>query len=77
MATTDPDAASDVPARIAATIESRKGAEPAGSYVASMFARGDDAILKKIGEEATDTVVARQDGSKIRIDWGIADRWWR
>ena len=50
-------------ARIAATIEARrKGADPAESYVASLFAKGDDAILKKIGEEATETVMAAKDG---------------
>ena len=44
--------------RLAAAIEARKGADPAPSYVASLFAKGDDAILKKIGEEATETVMA-------------------
>ena len=75
MATTDSGAASDVLARIAATIESRKGTEPGGSYVASLFARGDDAILKKIGEEATETVMAAKDGDKIRIAAEVADLW--
>ena len=54
-------------ARLAATIEARKDADPKSSYVASLFARGDDAILKKIGEEATETVMAAKDGDKIRI----------
>ncbi|MBZ0088744.1 MAG: phosphoribosyl-ATP diphosphatase, partial [Thermoanaerobaculia bacterium] len=48
----------DVLARLAATIESRRGADPASSYVASLLAKGRDAILKKIGEEATETVMA-------------------
>jgi phosphoribosyl-ATP pyrophosphohydrolase len=75
MAKTDAGADSDVLARVAATIESRKGADPAGSYVASLFAHGDDAILKKIGEEATETVMAAKDGDKIRIAAEIADLW--
>jgi phosphoribosyl-ATP pyrophosphohydrolase len=75
MAKTDAGEASDVLARVAATIESRKGGDPAESYVASLFARGDDAILKKIGEEATETVMAAKDGDKIRIAAEIADLW--
>ena len=65
----------DVLARVAATIESRKGADPASSYVAALFAKGDDAILKKIGEEATETVMAAKDGDKIRIAAEVADLW--
>jgi phosphoribosyl-ATP pyrophosphohydrolase len=75
MAKTDAGAAADVLARVAATIESRKGGDPAGSYVASLFAHGDDAVLKKIGEEATETVMAAKDGDKIRIAAEIADLW--
>ena len=62
-------------ARLAATIEARKDADPQSSYVASLFARGDDAILKKIGEEATETVMAAKDGDKIRIAAEVADLW--
>ena len=62
-------------ARIAATIASRRGADPQTSYVASLFARGDDAILKKIGEEATEAVMAAKDGDKIRITAEVADLW--
>jgi len=43
--------------------------------VASLFARGDDAILKKIGEEATETVMAGKDGDKIRLTAEVADLW--
>ncbi len=71
----DSPSASDVLARVAATIESRKGADPAASYVAALFAKGDDAILKKIGEEATETVMAAKDGDKIRIAAEVADLW--
>jgi len=69
------DHADDVLARLAATIESRKGTDPKSSYVASLFARGDDAILKKIGEEATEAVMAAKDGDKIRITAEVADLW--
>ena len=65
----------DVLARVAATIESRKGGDPASSYVAALFAKGDDAILKKIGEEATETVMAAKDGDKLRIAAEVADLW--
>ena len=69
------DDAGGVLARIAATLEARKGADPASSYVAALFAKGDDAILKKIGEEATETVMAAKDDDKMRIVAEIADLW--
>ena len=70
-----PAAAGDVLARLAATIAARSGADPASSYVAALFAKGDDAILKKIGEEATETVMAAKDGDKLRIAAEVADLW--
>lgn len=74
MATTD-RARDDVLARLAATIESRKAADPGSSYVASLFAKGGDAILKKIGEEATETVMACKDGVREKIVYEVADLW--
>jgi phosphoribosyl-ATP pyrophosphohydrolase len=65
----------DVLGRLAATVERRKHADPSSSYVAALFARGDDAILKKIGEEATEAVIAGKDGDKIRIVSEVADLW--
>jgi phosphoribosyl-ATP pyrophosphohydrolase len=65
----------DVLARLAATLASRRGADPSASYVASLFAKGDDAILKKIGEEATETVMAAKDGDAGRIVSEVADLW--
>jgi phosphoribosyl-AMP cyclohydrolase / phosphoribosyl-ATP pyrophosphohydrolase len=62
-------------ATLARTIESRKGADPKVSYVASLLAGGDDAILKKIGEEATETVLAAKDGDPARITHEVADLW--
>ena len=69
------ESTADVLARIAATIESRKGADPAQSYVAALLCKGEDAVLKKIGEEATETVMAAKDGDKLRITAEIADLW--
>jgi phosphoribosyl-ATP pyrophosphohydrolase len=65
----------DVLARVAATIESRKGASPEQSYTAKLLARGDSAILKKIGEEATETVMAAKDDDKIALVREVADLW--
>ncbi len=65
----------DTLAILAATIESRKGADPKASYVASLLAGGDDAVLKKIGEEATETVLAAKDGDPARIVEEVADLW--
>jgi phosphoribosyl-ATP pyrophosphohydrolase len=75
MATTDSAPAGDALDRVAATIAARRGADPSTSYVAALFAKGDDAILKKIGEEATETVMAAKDGDKIRITAEVADLW--
>ena len=66
---------SDVIDRLAATIAARRGADAATSYVAALFAKGDDAILKKVGEEATETVMAAKDGDKLRIIAEVADLW--
>ena len=73
---TIPDPAlAGVLAAVAATIESRKDSEPDGSYVASLFSRGDDAILKKIGEEATEAVMAGKDADPAKITHEVADLW--
>ena len=65
----------DTLARLAAVIESRKGGDPDKSYVARLFAKGHDAILKKIGEEATETVMACKDGDRTQIVYEVADLW--
>lgn len=65
----------DTLARLAAVIESRRGGDPATSYVARLFAKGPDAILKKIGEEATETVMAGKDGDRQKIVCEVADLW--
>ena len=68
--------------RLAEVIESRKpanGGDPDKSYVARLFSKGDDAILKKIGEEATETVMAAKDarasGDKSKVLYDCADLW--
>jgi phosphoribosyl-ATP pyrophosphohydrolase len=67
--------AGDTLERLAAVLEARKAADPAGSYVAKLYAKGLDAILKKIGEEATETVMAAKDGDPDRIVCETADLW--
>ena len=65
----------DILRRLAQTIESRKGAGTADSYVAALFAKGHDAVLKKIGEEAAETLLAAKDGDKLHIVRETADLW--
>ena len=60
---------------LADVIDSRKGSDTAESYVARLFALGEDAILKKIGEEATEAVLAAKDGERERIVSETADLW--
>jgi len=66
---------SDVLDRLMAVLETRKNADPDSSYVAGLYQKGIDAILKKIGEEATETVVAAKSGDKEQIIYEIADLW--
>lgn len=61
--------------RLAEVIESRRNADPDRSYVARLFTKGHDAVLKKIGEEATETVMAAKDGDAVRIVAETADLW--
>lgn len=65
----------DILDRLAEVIESRKGADPQTSYVAGLFARGEDAVLKKLGEEATEAVMAGKTGERRRIVAEMADLW--
>ena len=61
--------------RLEATIAARRGADPASSYVAALERKGLDAILKKIGEEATETVIAAKGGEASAIVHETADLW--
>ena len=65
----------DVLARLARVIESRRGGDPDQSYVARLFAKGGDAVLKKVGEEATEVVMAAKDGDAVRLTGEVADLW--
>lgn len=66
---------SDILKELTAVLEQRKNAAPDSSYVASLYAKGQDAILKKIGEEATETVMAAKDGDADKIVYETADLW--
>lgn len=66
---------SDVLSQLAEVLEERKSAEPDSSYVAKLYAKGLDSILKKIGEEATETVMAAKDGEADKIIYETADLW--
>ena len=66
---------SDILDRLADTLEQRKSADPASSYVAKLYAKGLDTILKKIGEEATETVIAAKGGDKQQLVYEMADLW--
>lgn len=58
-----------------ATLEARRGADPAQSYVASLYAKGTDAILKKIGEEAAETLIAAKNPDDAALTHELADLW--
>jgi phosphoribosyl-ATP pyrophosphohydrolase len=60
---------------LAVILESRKRADPGSSYVAKLFQNGQDAILKKIGEEATETILAAKGGDKQHLVRETADLW--
>jgi phosphoribosyl-ATP pyrophosphohydrolase len=61
--------------RIAAVIEARKGGDVEKSYVAKLLAGDEDALLKKIGEEATETVLAAKSGDRLHLVRETADLW--
>jgi len=65
----------DILQRLSEILEERKGADPDSSYVAKLYGKGLDAILKKIGEEATETVMAAKDGEPDKIVYEVADLW--
>lgn len=69
----------DVLARLANVIESRKGGDVDKSYVARLLAKGPDSFLKKVGEEATEVVMAAKDvdhgAEKSKLVYEVADLW--
>lgn len=66
---------SDVLTSIADTLEARKQASTQSSYVASLFAKGEDAILKKVAEEAAEVLMASKDGDRLHLVREVADLW--
>lgn len=65
----------DILQRLTETLEARKRAAPDTSYVAKLFCKGEDAILKKVGEEATEVVLASKSGDKTHLVYETADLW--
>lgn len=61
--------------RLAEMMEQRKSADASSSYVAKLYDKGMDTILKKVGEEATETVIAAKGGNKKEIIYETADLW--
>jgi len=61
--------------RLSETIAARRQAEPASSYVASLFGKGHDAILRKVAEESAETLLASKDGDKLHVVRETADLW--
>ncbi len=69
---------SEILSRIADVIATRnpeRGGDPASSYVAKLLSKGPDGFLKKIGEEATETVLAAKDAAPEKIIYETADLW--
>ena len=65
----------DILTQLEALLKNRKGADADSSYVASLYAKGTDHILKKIGEEATEVVIAGKDGAADKVIYEMADLW--
>ena len=65
----------DILQRLTATIAARKGTAAENSYVAKLFSKGEDAILKKVGEEATEVLLAAKSGDKTHLVYETADLW--
>ena len=66
---------SDILRRLSQTIESRRNADAGTSYVAGLCAKGHDAILKKVAEEAAEVLLAAKDGDKLHLVRETADLW--
>jgi phosphoribosyl-ATP pyrophosphohydrolase len=65
----------DILQRLTETLEARKQASPESSYVAKLFSKGEDAILKKIAEEAMEVMLACKAGDKTHLVYETADLW--
>lgn len=65
----------DIMQRLTQELEARKSADPQSSYVAKLYSKGMNAILKKVGEEAAETIIAAKDGSQEDLIYETADLW--
>ena len=65
----------DIIQRLTEALEARKGADPQTSYVAKLYSKGMNGILKKVGEEAAETIIAAKDGSQADLIYETADLW--
>lgn len=65
----------EVVRRIQETLEARRNAAPDSSYVSSLYAKGTDAICKKIAEEAAETIMAAKDGDRLHLVRETCDLW--
>ena len=61
--------------RVAATLAERKQAAPDSSYVSSLYAKGTDAICKKVAEEAAEAIMAAKDKDLLHVVWEVTDLW--
>ncbi len=66
---------SDILRQLEQVLKQRKQADADSSYVASLYQAGTDKILKKLGEEATETVIAGKSGDRSQIIYETADLW--
>lgn len=65
----------DILSRLSELLEQRKSADSQSSYVAKLYAKGMDSILKKVGEEAAETIIAAKNGDKEQLIYETADLW--
>ena len=61
--------------RVSTTLAERKAADPDSSYVSGLYAKGTDAICKKVAEEAAETIMAAKDGDRLHLVWEVTDVW--
>ena len=61
--------------RLADTLMTRRHADPSSSYTAQLFAKAPDAILKKIGEETAELIMAGKEGNRLHVVWEVTDVW--
>ncbi len=61
--------------RVSTTLAERRQADPDSSYVSSLYAKGTDAICKKVAEEAAETIMAAKDGDRLHLVWEVTDLW--